>query len=137
MPIRDVYPGSRIRIFSIPDSVSKRFRTPDPDPHQKIYLFLGQKIVSTVRKYDLGCSSRIRIPDLILIFYPSRIPDQGSKRHRSQDPDSQHCSCISLSMSVTPVYVTTVVTMLCEYDLLFFHLDPAFRIIPVSDTCLY
>jgi hypothetical protein len=28
------------------------------------------------RKYDPSCSSRIRI----LIFYPSRIPDQGVKK---------------------------------------------------------
>jgi hypothetical protein len=38
-------------------------------------------------KYDPGCSSRIRI----LIFYPSRIPDPGVKRHRIPDPDPQHC----------------------------------------------
>ncbi len=44
--IRDVYPGLRIRIFSIPDQGSEFF------------------------------------PSRILIFYPSRIPDQGSKRHR-------------------------------------------------------
>jgi hypothetical protein len=36
--IRDVYPGSRVRIFSIPDPGSKIFRIPDPDPHQRIYL---------------------------------------------------------------------------------------------------
>jgi hypothetical protein len=34
--IRDVYPVSRIRIFSIPDPGSKRLRIPDPDPHQRI-----------------------------------------------------------------------------------------------------
>jgi hypothetical protein len=33
--IRDVYPGS------------KRFRIPDQDPHQRILVFLTQKIVST------------------------------------------------------------------------------------------
>jgi hypothetical protein len=37
--IRDVYPGSRIRNFSIPDPGSKRFRI--PDPNQRI---LTQKI---------------------------------------------------------------------------------------------
>ncbi len=36
------------------------------------------------RKYDPGCSSRIRI----LIFYPSRIPDPGVKK--APDPDPQH-----------------------------------------------
>jgi hypothetical protein len=59
--IRDVYSGSRIRIFSIPDPGSEFF-------------------------HDPGCSSRIRI----LTFYPSRIPIQGSKRHRIPDPE--HCN---------------------------------------------
>jgi hypothetical protein len=34
--IRDVYPGSRIRIFSIPDPRSKRFPNLDPHSHQRI-----------------------------------------------------------------------------------------------------
>ncbi len=38
--------GSRIRIFSIPDSGSKRFRIPALDPHQRILVFLTQRIVS-------------------------------------------------------------------------------------------
>ncbi len=38
------------------------------------------------RKYDPGCSSRIRIPDPD--FYSSRIPE--SKIHRIPDPDPQH-----------------------------------------------
>jgi hypothetical protein len=74
--IRDVYPGSnffssRIRTFPISDSgsASKCFNPKN--------WFLSP------RKYDSGCSSRIRIQT----FYPSRI--QGSKRHRIQDP--QHC----------------------------------------------
>ncbi len=64
---RDVYPGSRIRLFS-----------------SRIRLFPSQ--IPALRNYDPGCSSRIRI----LNFYPSRI--QGSKRHRIPDPDSQHCN---------------------------------------------
>jgi hypothetical protein len=51
------HPGSRIRI--------KEFKYFIP-----IHLFLSS------RKYDPGCSSRIRI----LIFYPSRIPDPGVKK---------------------------------------------------------
>jgi hypothetical protein len=35
------------------------------------------------RKYDLGCSTWIRI----LIFYPSRIPDPGDKK--APDPGSR------------------------------------------------
>ncbi len=72
LPIRDFYPGSeffhpgsRIRIFSIPDPWSslKKF-------------FLIQKLFKSSRKYDPRCSSRIRI----LIFYPSRILDPGVKK---------------------------------------------------------
>jgi hypothetical protein len=52
---RDIYPGSRIRIFSIPDfgSAIKEFK------------ILTQKIVSKLSEYDPRCSSRIRI----LIFF--------------------------------------------------------------------
>ncbi len=75
--IRDGYPGFeffplRIRIFFIPDPYKK-----------KLSIFNPKKWFLSSRKYDPGCSSRIRI----LTFYPSRI--QGSKRHRIPDP--QHC----------------------------------------------
>ncbi len=70
--IRDVYLGSpdptfflsRIRIFWSRIRI-KEFEYFDP----KKWFIIS-------RKYDPGCSSRIRI----LTFYPSRI--QGSKRHR-------------------------------------------------------
>jgi hypothetical protein len=39
----------------------------------------------------MGCSSRIRIPDADLAFFPSRI--RGSKRLRIPDP--QHCFLIT------------------------------------------
>jgi hypothetical protein len=63
------HPGSeffpfRIRIFSI------------PDPHQKHLSILIQKWFLSSRKYDPGCSSRIRIPNLDPDFLP--IPDPGS-----------------------------------------------------------
>ncbi len=45
--------------------------------------FNPKKLDLSSRKYDSGCSSRIRI----LSFYPFRI--RGSKRHRIPDP--QHC----------------------------------------------
>jgi hypothetical protein len=66
--IRAVYPGSLIRIFSIPDPLQKVFKPP-------------KKFLSS-RKYNPGCSSRIQI------FYPSRIPDPGVKK--APDPDPQH-----------------------------------------------
>jgi hypothetical protein len=67
------HPGSRVK--KIPD--------PAPQPHQKFKYFNTKKLFLSSRKYDLGCSSRIRI------FYPFRIP--GPKSHRITDPDPQHC----------------------------------------------
>ncbi len=65
---------SQIRIFSIPD----------PGSTSKNLSILTQKnCFLSSRKYDLGCSSQVRIR----IFYPSRIP--GSKRHRIPDPGSR------------------------------------------------
>jgi hypothetical protein len=67
---------SRIKIFSIPVHGSKvkknpRSRIQIPHPHQRILVFLTQKIVSKA----LGDMIRNRI----LIFYPSRSPDPGVK----------------------------------------------------------
>jgi hypothetical protein len=79
--IRDVYPGSRIRIFSIPDSGS-RIRTvsiPDPGSASKNLSILTpkkpKKWFLSSRKYDPGCSSRIPDPDAD--FLP--IPGPGSR----------------------------------------------------------
>ncbi len=85
--IRDVYPGSRIRIFSIPDPGYRVEKIPDPGSGtaSKNLSILTQKLFLNSWKYYPGCSSRIRI----LIVYPSRIPDPGVKRHRTPDP--QHC----------------------------------------------
>jgi hypothetical protein len=80
--VRDVYPGS--------DFFPSRIRTvtvPDPGSASKFQLFNPKKWFLSSRKYDPGCSSRIRM----LNFYPSRI--QGSKRHRIPDPDPQHWCC--------------------------------------------
>ncbi len=64
--IRDVYPGSRIRIFSIPDTRSVN----------KNSGIVTKKIVLSSRKYDPGGSYRIRI----LIPEPGvkKAPDPGS-----------------------------------------------------------
>ncbi len=65
--------ASQIRIFFIQDLGST----------SKNLSILTQKNVSfSSRKYDPGCSSRIRI----LIFYPSLIPDPGVKK--APDPGS-------------------------------------------------
>ncbi len=53
------HPGSRFRI-------------------KEVKYFNTKKWFLSSRKYDPGCSSRIRI----LTFYPSRIPDSGSRGHK-------------------------------------------------------
>jgi hypothetical protein len=71
-------PGSDFFPSRIPDLVSririKEFKYFNPKKTKKWFL--------SSRKYDPGCSSRIRM----LTFYPSRI--QGSKKHRIPDPGS-------------------------------------------------
>ncbi len=62
--IWDVYPGSRIRFFSIPDLGSE--------------LFNAKKWFLSSRKYDTGCSSQIPDPDPDFLL----IPDTGSRGHR-------------------------------------------------------
>ena len=81
---RDVYPGSRIRLFSIPD-LGSRIRTvsiPDPGSSSKNLSILtpkkAKKWFLSSKKYDPGCSSRIPDPDAD--FSPSRIPDPGVKK---------------------------------------------------------
>ncbi len=61
-------------------------RIPDPNcSHPEFEYFNPKTWFLSSRKYDPGCSSRIRI----LTFYPSRI--QGSKRHRIPYTDPQQC----------------------------------------------
>jgi hypothetical protein len=67
--------GSRIldQIFFLPGS---RIRI------KELKYFDPKNCFLSSRKYDPGCSSRIRI----LIFRPSRIPDPGVKKDRIPDP---------------------------------------------------
>jgi hypothetical protein len=81
--IRDVYPGSRIRLFSIPGPGSEL--SPSRNRIQEFKYFNPKKMVLSSRKYDPGCSSRIPDPDAD--FLP--IPDPGVKK--APDPDPQHC----------------------------------------------
>ncbi len=83
--IRDVYPGSdffpsRIRTVSIPD----------PGSSSKKLRILNKWFLSS-KKYDPGCSSRIRM----LTFYPSRI--QGSKRHPIPNPGSGSATLVQFT----------------------------------------
>jgi hypothetical protein len=76
--IRIVYPGSPIRIFSIPDPGSKRFPDPEsenPHPHERILVLKTEKVFLALGKHDPGCSFRIRIQHLD--FLP--IPDPGTR----------------------------------------------------------
>jgi hypothetical protein len=73
--IRDVYPGSRILIFTHPGS-----RIPDPKTATKER---GEKKIDVIPFYQC-CGSGMFIPDPV--FYPSRIPDLGS---RIPDPKKQ------------------------------------------------
>ncbi len=64
-----------------------------PDPPQRIQYFNQKKLFISSRKYDSGCSSRIRIPDPDSDFLP--IPDPRSRGQkgtgsRIPDPDPQH-----------------------------------------------
>jgi|688.fasta_scaffold1015007_1 hypothetical protein len=69
------HPGSQIDGHNDSRSVSKN-----------LSIFSPKNLFPSSRKQDLGCSSRI----WILMFYPSRIPIQGSKWLRIPDPDPQH-----------------------------------------------
>jgi hypothetical protein len=61
---------------------------PDSASASKNLSILSQKMVPSSRKYDPGCSSRIRIPEQGLDFLP--IPDPGSRGQKAPDPDPQH-----------------------------------------------
>jgi hypothetical protein len=73
---------SRIRTVSIPGpgSASKNSSILTPKNPKKWFL--------SYKKYDPGCSSRIRM----LTFYPSRIPDPGVKK--ALDPGSESAALV-------------------------------------------
>jgi hypothetical protein len=69
--------------FSIPDPISMVKKISGSGCASKNLIILTQKNVSKLSKYDAGCSSRI----LILIFYPSWVPDPAIKK--APDPGSR------------------------------------------------
>jgi hypothetical protein len=71
-------PGSELSPSGIPDPVSASKNLSILTKKQKT-----KKWFLSSRKYDPGCSSRIRM----LTFYPSRIPDPGIKK--PPDPGSR------------------------------------------------
>jgi hypothetical protein len=72
--IRDVYPESRIRLFSIPDPGSE-FWFPSRIRFKELKNVNPKKWFLSSGKYDPGCLSRIPDPDPD--FLP--IPDPGSR----------------------------------------------------------
>jgi hypothetical protein len=82
-------PGSGSEFFQFQIQGQKDFGSGSTS--KNLSIINPKKLILSSRKYDPGCSSRIRIPDPVrsLNFYPSRF--QGSKRHRIPDPDPQHC----------------------------------------------
>jgi len=56
-------PGS---VFFHPGSPDKKI--PDPDPHQRIEVFLTRKLFLSSRKNYMGCSSRIPDPGSGTLF---------------------------------------------------------------------
>ncbi len=66
LKIRDVYPGSRIRMIYIPDTGSDFFPSRIPDPHQIFEYFNPKKLVSKLSEIWPG----------LFITDPSRIQDQ-------------------------------------------------------------
>ncbi len=90
--IRDVYPGSRIRICSIPvpDLGSGVKKIPDPGSRIRIRIkeckyFQPKKLFLSSRKYDPGSRSQISDQDLDFFTHPGfriqrskKAPDSGS-----------------------------------------------------------
>ncbi len=75
--IRDVYPGSQIRIFSI------------LDPGSAIKNLNPEQLLLSSRKYDPGCSYVIRT------WFFTHPPDPGSRGQRAPDPGSGSATLVS------------------------------------------
>jgi hypothetical protein len=82
--IRDVYPGPRIRIFSLPDSGSEFF--PIRIRIKEFRYFIPKKLFLSSRKYDSGCSSRIRI---LLFTHPGSRGQKGTGSRGQKGTGSQ------------------------------------------------
>ncbi len=98
--IRDVYPGSQIRIFSNPDPGQK-----DPGTRikgqKRIYVFLTQKIVCKLSEIWSGMFIPDQIPGPDLDFLP--IPDQEVKK--APDPGSGFATLELLTCSGSTIRV--------------------------------
>jgi hypothetical protein len=109
------HPGFRI-LFSIPHP---GFFFPSQIHIKELSILTKKKSFLSSRKYDPGCSFRIRI----LTFYPIRIPDPGRKK--APDPDPQHLySKFSFIEAVTGLLITLVISR--------YYTNPRYKTAPVS-----
>jgi hypothetical protein len=110
-----VYPGSRNRLFSIPDPGSELSPPRTPILIKEFKYFNPQKSKTkwflSSKKYDPGCSSRIQDPDADLL--PSRIPDPGSRGQK-------------VTQSRIPDPGSGSATLFISFDAMRGHLSPLF-----------
>ncbi len=110
--IRDVYPGSRIRIFSIPDSGSKFFH-PGPGSARKNISNLTQKIVSKLSEICSGLFIPDPDPGFWFFTHP-RFRIQGSKRHRIRIRNTAYyCAILSTTGCSPLIYVDSIFRSVC------------------------
>jgi hypothetical protein len=122
--IRDVYPGFRIRLFSIPDPGSELSpsRIPDPGSSSKNLSILTPKKAKIWFQalknmiWVVHPGSRFR---MLTFFHPgSRI--QGSKRHPIPDPGSGSATLIVKETLTFPLVANTICGHLFCFFLSFF-----------------
>ncbi len=89
-------PGSEFSLSQIPDPGSKRSRIRICIRIKEFNYCNPKEWFLSSRKYDLGCSSRFRIPDSDLVYLP--IPD----------PDPQHCTQLTAGSAKTTRICNTV-----------------------------
>jgi hypothetical protein len=82
-------PDPRSEFFSIPARIQDQKYSGSGSASKNLCIFNPK---NCSRKYVPGCSSRIRIPDPVLDFFP--IPNPGSRGQKGtgfQFPDMEHC----------------------------------------------
>jgi hypothetical protein len=89
-------PGTRIRMFSIPDPGSDFFHRGSRIRIKEFKDFTPKKWFLSPQKYDPGCSSRIPDPDPDFLS----IPDPGVKKHLIPDPRYESATLICLCTRV-------------------------------------
>jgi hypothetical protein len=96
--IRDVYHGSE---FFHPGSRIQGQKDSGSRIPQRIKYFQPKKLFLSSRKYDPGCSSRIRIPDPSLDYLPT--PDPGSRGQKGTRSRIRNTICFIVSLVPVPL----------------------------------